>query len=91
MRLRDQLDQAEEMTLAMAQSWICIALRRSKVKKSELARRLGVSRPYVSNLLSGGENLTLRQLARVMWALGFEVRFDIVNRSRRRQDGGTRG
>lgn len=45
------------------------------VSRAELARRLGVSRGRVSQLLSGGENLTLRTLAALGWGLG--IRFEL--------------
>lgn len=44
----------------------------------ELARRLGVSESRVSQLLSGAENLTLRTLADVGWALGVEFELNPV-------------
>ncbi len=43
------------------------------ISSSELARRMGVSRAYSSQLLAGHYNLTLRQLLRVANALGCEV------------------
>lgn len=74
------MSQIGEATVTMAQSTICEAMERANVRPSELARRLQVSRPYVSKLLNGGANLTVRQLARVLWALGFEVRFTLARR-----------
>lgn len=46
------------------------------VSRKELADRLGVSAGRVSQILNGGENLTLRSLAGIGWALG--LRFDLV-------------
>ncbi len=46
------------------------------ISRKELARRLGVSQGRVSQILNGGDNLTLRSLAAVGWALG--VRFDLT-------------
>ena len=46
------------------------------ITRKELAARLGVSQGRVSQILSGGENLTLRSLAAVGWALG--IRFDLM-------------
>lgn len=45
-------------------------------RQRDLARRLGVSEGRVSQLLSGAENMTLKTLAGIGWALG--VRFRIV-------------
>ena len=44
------------------------------VKKAELARRLGKSRAWVTQLLSGKANMTIRTLAEVAYALGAEVK-----------------
>lgn len=79
--LLEEEAQVQEMTLAMAQSAVWLALERSKIRKGELARRLRVSPPYVSNLLGRGENMTVKQLGRVLWAMGFEVRFKLVRRA----------
>ena len=46
------------------------------ISKTELAQRLAVSPGRVSQILGGGENLTLRSLAAVGWALG--LRFDLT-------------
>ncbi len=74
----------DEITIAMAQAQICDAMKRAKVRPSELARRLRVSPPYVSRLLHQGENMTIAQLARVFFALGYEIRFKLVKARYRR-------
>lgn len=73
---RDTLDQYGELTLAMAQSLIASSL--SRVKKRDVAKRLGTSPSYLSNLQKGETDLTMRQLGRVLAAAGFEVRFWLV-------------
>jgi len=40
------------------------------ISKADLARHLGVSKPYVSKLLGGGENLTLESMVRLAETLG---------------------
>jgi len=45
--------------------------------KADLARRLGKSRAWVTHLLSGKANTTLRTLAEVMYALGARVELRI--------------
>jgi len=39
------------------------------ISKAELARKLGVSKPYVTKLLGGGANLTLESMVRLAEAL----------------------
>lgn len=43
------------------------------VSQRELARRLGVSEARISQILSGSENLTLRSVAALGWALGVRI------------------
>lgn len=48
------------------------------ITQRELAKRLAVSEGRVSQILSGAENLTLRTLADVGWALGVEFELNPV-------------
>ena len=48
-------------------------MERQDVTKAELARTLGVSRAYVTQLLSGRRNMTLGTLSDVFHALGGEL------------------
>lgn len=43
------------------------------MSKADLARHLGKSRAWVTQLLSGKENLTVRTLAEILYALGYEL------------------
>ena len=49
------------------------AVVRSGVTQKELADRAGWSEPYVSRLLSGDQNLTLKTVARLEEALGADL------------------
>jgi transcriptional regulator with XRE-family HTH domain len=51
-------------------------MREHKVTRADLAGAMGVSPGRVSQILSGGENLTLRTLGSVVSALG--ARFEIT-------------
>jgi transcriptional regulator with XRE-family HTH domain len=42
------------------------------VSRAQLAERMGKSKAYVSQLLSGSRNMTLRSLADISFALGLE-------------------
>ncbi len=46
---------------------------REGITKAALARRLGKSKAYVTQALSGGRNMTLRTLAEFAWACGASV------------------
>lgn len=49
------------------------AMEKAGVSKSQLAERLGKSAAFVTQILSGGRNLTLRTVADVADALGSKV------------------
>ena len=51
------------------------------VKKRDLAERLGVSRSYVTRVLEGTPNLTVRSLVRVSLALDCDLRIELRPRA----------
>ncbi len=69
----------EELLFGEATANIDGILESLNIPRSELADRMGISRGRVSQMLSGERNLTLRTLAAMAWALGYE--FDIRLRS----------
>lgn len=62
----------EEVLFSEARDTLVGLVESSGVSRSELAKRLGVSKGRVSQILGGGDNLTLRTIAAVGWALGVE-------------------
>ena len=62
----------------MAQSTIQKAINESGVSRSDLARRMQCHRSFVSRMLTGSHNLTVKTMARSLAACGFEVRFEAV-------------
>ncbi|MBD3399541.1 MAG: helix-turn-helix domain-containing protein [Candidatus Coatesbacteria bacterium] len=48
-------------------------MEQSETSRAELARRLGTSKSYITKLLRGYSNLTLRSLSDIFSALGREV------------------
>jgi len=55
---------------------ICRVMQETGVGRAELARRLGKTKGYVTQLLDGRANMTLRTIADVFTALGRTIRFD---------------
>lgn len=72
------MERLEEMTIAMAQYEIQSAMDATGLRKSDLAEKLGKPRSFVSRILRGDHNLTIRTMARVFGACGFEMRFKRV-------------
>ena len=53
------------------------------VNKAELARRLGKSRAWVTQLLSGKANMTIRTFAELAYVLGAEVDLAVQQQKRK--------
>ena len=63
-----KLYQQERLILEVTEL-ICELMEGAGVKKSELAERLGRSKGYITQLLDGRANMTLRTISDVLWAL----------------------
>lgn len=66
----------EELLVAEATDTLEAYLESTGITRKELATRLGISPGRVTQILSGGENLTLRSLASVAWALGLRLQME---------------
>ena len=64
----------EELLVGEATDTVAALVESLGLSQRELAARLGVSEGRVSQILSGGTNLTLRSLAGLGWALGVEFK-----------------
>ena len=63
-----------EALVAEASEAIAKLMAEQNVSKADLARRLNKSRAWVTQLLSGKANMTIRTLAEVAYTLGAEVK-----------------
>ncbi|MCC6483815.1 MAG: helix-turn-helix transcriptional regulator [Armatimonadetes bacterium] len=61
---------------------ICEIMEDSGTSRAELAERLGRSRPWVTKLLRGDQNMTIATMVGVMLALGYELRLEALPRDR---------
>lgn len=52
---------------------LCELMEKEKISRKELADRLGKTKGFVSQLLNGGRNLTLRTVADILHVLGYKV------------------
>jgi UDP-N-acetylmuramate dehydrogenase len=62
----------EELILEVTET-ICELLENEKISRKELADRLGKTKGFVSQLLNGGRNLTLRTVADILHVLGYKI------------------
>jgi transcriptional regulator with XRE-family HTH domain len=65
---------AQEMLIESATEKLLELMERHDVSKAELARRLGKSRPFITQVMDGSRNMTLRTVADLAFALGYELR-----------------
>ena len=62
---------------------LLIILEDMEITKSELARRLGKSKSYVTQVLSGARNMTLGSFSDICYALNIKPKIDLpVNKTR---------
>lgn len=64
-----------ESALALAQSTIQNAMDKADLSKADLARKMAHPRSYISRILSGSHNLTVKTMARALLACGYEIEF----------------
>ena len=62
----------EDLILEVTEK-LCELLEKEKISRKELADRLGKSKGFVSQLLNGGRNLTLRTVADILHVLGYKL------------------
>ena len=68
----------EEQLIVQVAEKLVETLERENVSRTELGRRLGKSKGFVSQILAGDKNLTLRTVADVCDALGFRPHFETM-------------
>ena len=74
---------AVEALAAEASEVIARLMAEQNVSKADLARRLNKSRAWVTQLLSGKANVTMRTLAEVVYTLDAEVKLHAQRLSRK--------
>ena len=75
----------EELILEVTET-ICDLLEIEKVSRKNLADRLGKTKGFVSQLLNGGRNLTLRTVADILHVLGYRASLTPFKESRKKQE-----
>jgi len=75
----------EELILEVTET-ICELLEKEKISRKELAERLGKSKGFISQLLNGGRNLTLRTVADILHVLGYRASLTPFKEGKQRQE-----
>jgi transcriptional regulator with XRE-family HTH domain len=77
---------AQEDLILEVTERICELLEKDKISRKELADRLGKSKGFVSQLLNGGRNLTLRTVADILHVLGYKASLKPFKEGEQRQE-----
>jgi len=64
---------AEERSIISLTTSIQTAIEASGLSRAEIAAVLGCSRAFVSQILNGSSNMTLKTLGALLWAIGQQV------------------
>ena len=79
----------EELILEMTEA-LSAAIKEAGITRSEVAKRLGKTKGFVSQVLAGGRNLTLRTIADVADAIGISLTIRVECEQRAKSQTGHR-
>jgi transcriptional regulator with XRE-family HTH domain len=77
-RAEDRAQAREELIFNVTED-LLVLMERMEVSKKELARRLGRSKSYVTQLLNGARNMTLGTLSDICFALDVAPRINLLD------------
>jgi transcriptional regulator with XRE-family HTH domain len=63
------------MSLAMAQATIQLALKKRRISRADLAKRMGRQRSFVTRMMSGGYNMTIKTFALALASCAYRPTF----------------
>jgi transcriptional regulator with XRE-family HTH domain len=75
----------EDLILEVTET-LCELLEKEKISRKELADRLGKTKGFISQLLNGGRNLTLRTVADILHVLGYRASLTPFKEGEQRQE-----
>ena len=77
---------AQEDLIMEVTETLCELLEKEKISRKELADRMGKSKGFISQLLNGGRNLTLRTVADILHVLGYKVSLTPCKETSKKQE-----
>ncbi len=73
-KFRNDVDYITEATILDFTEMVVEKMQKTGISRAELAHKLGVSRPFVTKLLNGNPNMTIKTMASIAHALKCEMR-----------------
>lgn len=74
----------EARLMLYCQEVLSDAVERSKLSRTEIAKRIGKNRSFITQALSSGRNLTITSMAKLAWAAGYRINVRIAPIQKRR-------
>lgn len=74
----------EDMIMEVTEAF-CKILVEKKIKRSALAEMMGKTKGYISQILNGGRNITLRTLSDIAYSLGYQVNIIFEKRIKKKE------
>ena len=68
-----KLYEEEGLVLAVTEA-ICERMQKQGIKRVDLAKKMGVDKSYITNLLNGSSNMTLKTISDVLFCLDSKAR-----------------
>lgn len=68
---------AQENLIMEVSESICKILEMEKIKRKDLAKRLGKTKGFISQVLNGGRNITLRTVADIAHSIDYDINFNM--------------
>ena len=75
---KEDAEYKTEVLLLDVNEQLIAMMERLGVKRSELARRLGVSRAHITQVLEGQPNMTVRTLCKIATAVGLDIKVQLT-------------
>lgn len=80
----ERLIAQEEIIMDVTEAF-CKILEDKKMKRNSLAEMMGKTKGYVSQILNGGRNITLRTLSDIAYCLGYQVNISFKKRIKEKE------
>lgn len=74
--MKSKIHQKESIIFNVTED-ILVAMESKSISKKELARMLGKSKSFVTQVLSGKRNMTLGTLSDICYAIGVELKINL--------------
>lgn len=87
---RDTFDYRLEKILLQLGEDICLLMEQQGLNRTHLAERMGVSPAYITKILSGNPNLTIKSLLKLTDAMGKELTLQFSPRAAQKRSSRSR-